>query len=103
MRQYVILYKRHGMQEPTALMPLVHASLYSRPEVADAIRHMRDNPAVSGMAITLGDEQYQLFSTTRDQLAPNGFEFKPDDDTLSKEEISNLVEFVIESDEKLAS
>lgn len=78
MRQYVIMYKRHGMQEPTVLMPLVHASLYSRPEVDVAIRYMRDNPLVSGMAITLDDEQFQLFATTREQLAPNGFEFEKD-------------------------
>lgn len=92
MRQYVILYKRLGMQQAVPLEPLVHAGLYGRAEVVAAIEHMRNHEHVEGMAIHLGDEQFQLFSFNHEVLKPNAFQFAPEEPAefvqLSDQELS---------------
>jgi hypothetical protein len=61
MRRFII-YHRRGRNRWRQLQPGVHDEAYKRPAVQDAVRYMRDNPEVAGIAVRLGDELFNLMA-----------------------------------------
>lgn len=75
MRQYQIFYKRLGSNGFAPLIPNVHAPLYGRQDVKEAVMLMRDKPQIEGLSIRSGDEQFNIIASDQEDLVPNGFEF----------------------------
>ena len=61
MRRFII-YHRRGRDRWRQLQPGVHADLCARPEVQRAIRYLRDDPSVAGIAVRLGDDLFNLMA-----------------------------------------
>ena len=61
MRRFVIYYRR-GRNRWRQLQPGVHDDLCDRPEVQRAMRYLRDDPSVAGIAVRLGDDLYNLMA-----------------------------------------
>ena len=75
MRQYQLFYKRLGSDKFAPLIPNVHANLYGRQEIKEAIILMRDKPHIEGMSIRLGPEQFNIIVSDQEELTPHGIEF----------------------------
>lgn len=73
MRKYVILYRR-GKGRWGRVAPGLHQGLYDRPEVNAAVVFLRDNPAAQGVAVVIGDEQFNVIATSNPD-ENNTFEF----------------------------
>jgi hypothetical protein len=76
-RQYFVLYKREGSQSFSKLEPGVHLPLYNKPEIWNALRHMRSYPHIEGLAIRLGNEQYNIIATERETKLNETFDAPP--------------------------
>jgi len=61
MRRFVICYRR-GRNRWRQLQPGVHDDLCDRPVVQRAIRYLRDDPSVAGIAVRLGDDLFNLMA-----------------------------------------
>jgi hypothetical protein len=61
MRRFII-YCRRGRNRWRQLQPGVHDDLCARPELQRAIRYMRDNPSIEGIAVRLGDDLFNLMA-----------------------------------------
>lgn len=61
MRRFIVYYRR-GRNRWQQLQPRVHDELCARPEVQRAIRYMRDDPSVAGIAVRLGDDLFNLMA-----------------------------------------
>jgi hypothetical protein len=77
MRQYKIFFRRGPDAKFGQCQPFIHAGLYNKPEVQEAIAYLRDNPHIEGLALRLNDEQFNLIAFEQDALAPNAFTFPP--------------------------
>lgn len=75
MRQYQLYYKRLGSVGFAPLIPNVHAPLYGKQEVKEAIVLMRDKPEIEGLSIRIDDEQFNIIASDQEDLVPNGFQF----------------------------
>lgn len=71
MRQYQLFYKRLGSDKFAPLIPNVHANLYGKQEIKEAIILMRDKPHIEGLSIRLGPEQFNIIASDQEELAPN--------------------------------
>jgi len=78
MRQYRILFRRSGSKPGVwaTLRPHVNAQLYDKPEVTAAIEHMRVNPHITGIAVQLDDEIFNVVSFTQEAEAALSFKFE---------------------------
>ncbi|MGH7194649.1 MAG: hypothetical protein ACREJM_14115 [Candidatus Saccharimonadales bacterium] len=74
MRQYQIIYQRLGGR-PSKLQPHVHVTLYDRPEIHAAVRHMRVNAHIDGIALLLDGDRFNIMALTQEAEAPNAFQF----------------------------
>jgi len=74
MRQYQLFYKRLGSDKFAPLIPNVHANLYGRQEIKEAVVIMRDNPHIEGVSIRLGPEQFNVIVMDQEELAPYAIE-----------------------------
>jgi len=74
MRQYQIFYKRLGSEKFAPLIPNVHANLYGRQEIKEAILIMRDHPHIEGLAIRLDDAQFNVIVTDQEELESNAIQ-----------------------------
>jgi hypothetical protein len=61
MRRFIVYYRR-GRNRWRQLQPGVHDYLCDRPEVQRAIRYLRDDPSVEGIAVRLGDDLFNLMA-----------------------------------------
>jgi hypothetical protein len=61
MRRFIVYYRR-GRNRWRQLQPGVHHDLCDRPEVQRAIRYLRDDPSVEGIAVRLGDDLFNLMA-----------------------------------------
>ncbi|MFZ5833153.1 MAG: hypothetical protein ACOY3P_23955 [Planctomycetota bacterium] len=61
MRRFIVYYRR-GRNRWRQLQPGTDAKACKRAELQPAIRFMRDNPAVCGVAVRVGDELFNLMS-----------------------------------------
>jgi hypothetical protein len=61
MRRFIVYYRR-GRNRWRQLQPGVHDDLCARPELQRAIRYMRDDPSVEGIAVRLGDDLFNLMA-----------------------------------------
>ena len=61
MRRFTIYFRR-GRNRWRQLQPGVHDDLCARPEVQRAIRHLRDDPSIEGIAVRLGDDLFNLMA-----------------------------------------
>jgi hypothetical protein len=61
MRRFIVYYRR-GRNRWQQLQPGVHDDLCSRPEVQRAIRYLRDDRSVEGIAVRLGDDLFNLMA-----------------------------------------
>ena len=66
MRRFTVYYRR-GRSHWRQLQPGVHDGLCNKPEVREAIRYMRDNPAVEGVAVRVGDELFNVMAVAGDR------------------------------------
>ncbi len=74
MRQYRIFYKRLGSDKFAPLIPNVHAGLYGKQEIKEAILIARDQPHIEGLSIRLGDEQFNVIVTDEEELGANAIQ-----------------------------
>jgi hypothetical protein len=61
MRRFTIYYRR-GRNRWRPLQPGIHDDLCARAEVQRAIRYLRDDPSVAGIAVRLGDHLFNLMA-----------------------------------------
>jgi len=61
MRRFII-YHRRGRNRWRQLQPVVHDDLFARAEIQRAIRYLRDDPSVAGIAVRLGDDLFNLMA-----------------------------------------
>ena len=61
MRRFIVYYRR-GRNRWRQLQPGVHDDLCDRPEVQRAIRYLRDDSSVEGIAVRLGDDLFNLMA-----------------------------------------
>jgi hypothetical protein len=76
MRKYVILYRR-GMGEWGRVTPGVHAGIYDKPAVNDAIAFLQTNPSAEGVVVRLDEELFNIM-VCHEPKTPNAFEFEGD-------------------------
>jgi len=63
MRRFIIYY-RHRQERWRQLRPGIDARACKRSAVTAAIRFMRDNPAIDGVVVRLGDDVFTLIAAT---------------------------------------
>lgn len=71
-KQYRIFYKR-GDSDFSVLEPGSHAKLYDRPEVTEAVDVLRRSKTIEGVALRVGDEQYNVIAFEQEAIAPRSF------------------------------
>ena len=67
MRRFII-YHRRGRNRWRQLQPGVHDDLCARPEIERAVRYLRDDPCVAGIAVRLGDDLFNLMAAAPTDL-----------------------------------
>lgn len=78
MRQYRIMYRRSGSKPGVwaTLRPNDNATLYDKPEVNAAIEQMRTTPHITGIAIQLDDETFNIIAFKQEAEAALAFKFE---------------------------
>ncbi len=77
---FLLMYRRGAGAEFTTLEPGVHQSIYSRPEVKNAIEHMRAHDEVIGVVVQVpaGDtaDQFNILRLPDGSEHPSVFKTK---------------------------
>lgn len=72
MRQYQVFYRRGGSKY-ALLEPGVHAPIYDREVIREAVNILRTNPKIEGLAVREGDEMFNLIVRNQGALALGAF------------------------------
>jgi len=72
------MYRRSGSKPGVwaTLRPGVNAQLYNKPEVNAAIEQIRTTPHITGIAIQLDDEVFNVIAFNQDAEAAQAFKFE---------------------------